>query len=196
MDTHDGNDGAEQLSPELTLGRSAQPVTSLHVTDHVYGVSSSRRGDGSTDKVLEKSLLLRQALALCDTTEDELRSLCDGRERVDVGSTARLAADEAEEEGEDDGENAGTGVHVELQVADYDGEGDGEQQTRDPVDRANLVRLRRRIVDLALELAYGTTANLVADGEAGVAAAAVDGASVAGELGDRYTEPVGTKGQC
>lgn len=166
-------------------------MTRLHVSDHVDGVSSSGRGNGTADEVLQERLLLWQTLALGNTTEDELRSLGDGGQGVDVRRATRLASDEAEEEGEDDGQNAGAGVHVELNVAHDDGKGNGEERAGDPVDGTDLVLGRRRVVDLTLELANGLATNLVADGEASVAAAAVDGATVAGKLSDGYTEPEG-----
>ncbi len=184
----DREERAEDLSPELVDGLSAEKVTSLQVTYHVDGVRSSRRSDGTGDQVFQHSRVASLALTTKSTTHDELGSLGDGTERIGVGGTGSLNTDKGEDESEDDGEDDVAEVHVELKRANKAGEDDGKEETTGPSPEGDLVLLLDRVGNCVFVNRDLLTGNLGVDLHDTGTDTLVESRTVHGELGERVGE--------
>ena len=96
----DRNDSPNKLSDELILRLGPEEVTRLEVTGHIRSLSSSSSGNNPGGQVegLSRSYICTGGFA--DTTKNQLGSLCDSANWVDVRGTRTLDTDEGEEETE------------------------------------------------------------------------------------------------
>ena len=112
----------ERTSEWRTWERRTLRRTSLEISHHVDRVRSALAHDGASDEVGELSGLDGEVLAGSDATDNELTGLCDcerevgqlpnansvrersrtDSDRVNVGGTTSLNADESEDESEDE----------------------------------------------------------------------------------------------
>ena len=109
----DGDNSPAQLCDELVLRLRAQEVPRLQVARHVRRLCGRARRDDARREVDGLGGGDREACALADTTEDELRRLRDCRDGVHVRRAGRLHADEGEREAENEREKRLADVHME-----------------------------------------------------------------------------------
>lgn len=157
----DGGGSTDELGEVLGDWLGTNQVTSLEITRQVGSLGSSTTSDHTREQVDSEGVVVEAGgrvgvlgvLAVGDTTNDELRGLCDGGDWVDVGDTSSQDTDEGEDEGEDDGEDRDADVDLEGDALDDAGDGDGDDGDRDGHVPGDLVPLWCR-VDERLELAF------------------------------------------
>lgn len=140
------NDGATQLGNELVLGLCTEEITSLQVARHIGGLSGGASSNNTSSQIETLRRFGCQPSPLGDSSEDELRGFCDGRDGVDVCVSGGLHSDEGEDEAEEEGEDSLSDIHVEHSRKDRAAHDGAEEQSRGPPKSRNTICKRGLIL--------------------------------------------------
>lgn len=199
----DGSEGTAELSEVLSNWLGADEVTGLEITSQIgslsCGTTSNHTGeqvDSEGVGVLASSWVgVGSVLAVGDTTNDELGSLGDGGDWVNVGDTSSQDTNEGKDESEDDGEDRDSDIDLECNTLDNAGDDDGDEGNGDDDEPRDLIPLRCWVnerSELGLNcLLARAGADHVADLQGDGRKASGDGAPFNGEFdegGDQHDE--------
>lgn len=108
------NNCTTKLSDELVAWLGTKEITGLQITSHVCRLTSSTTGYNTAGQVKSLCRFDGKTSGLGNSAEDELRSLGDSRNGINVSDTSGLDADEGEDESENERENSLADIHAEL----------------------------------------------------------------------------------